>query len=360
MQIANETILSVNLSHLHHNFNYLKSKLKSKTKIIAVVKAFAYGHGDLEISKKLEKIGVYAFWVSDFEEGVFLRKYGIKIKIIVANPGMKSSDVIKKYNLDVVIYNKQLLDLYCSINTKTNIHIKINSGMNRYGFDNDSLKYVLKKLSSNSNLNISSICSHLASSEKNVNYDFTISQIKKFTSIAKSFEKKLNKKLIKHILNTNGVINHTKYQMNAVRIGIGLYGSANDNNLIPISKLNSVIVQTHNINKGDCVGYDCKFIAKKNMTISIIPIGYADGLNRKLGNGVGEVVVNNKLCQIIGEISMDSFMINTTNMSIKVGDHVEVFGENNFVTTIAKKINTIPYEIYATLNRRLKRIYYHS
>ena len=356
LEFSNETILHIDLNKLEHNFNFLKSKLKKNTKIIGVVKAFAYGHGDVEISKRLEKLGAYALWVSDFEEGISLRKAGIKSKIIVANPGLKSYEEIIKYNLDIVIYNQRLLDLYTSHKKKINIHIKFNSGMNRYGFDAEETANVVKKIKNNYHLRLLSICSHLAASDKEEKSEFTLNQIAKFKTISKNFEIIYGAKIDKHILNSNGVLNFVNQQMDIVRLGIGLYGSSTNKNLKQISRLSSVVTQIRNVEKGESVGYDPSFVAPKNMKIAIIPIGYADGLNRKFSS-IGSVYINKKECKIIGNISMDSFAVNTSNLNIQEGETVEIFGNNLSVNKIAKKINTIPYEIYSTLNRRIKRVY---
>ena len=357
MQAANETILTIDLKKLEHNFNYLKSKITPTTKIIAVVKAFAYGHGDVAISKKLEKLGVYALWVTDFEEGVVLRKSGIKTKIIVANPGIKSYNQIIKYKLDVVIYNTRLLDLYCSNSNMVNVHLKLNTGMNRYGFDETELDAIAAKLKTSAQLNILSVCSHLASADKIDKKEFTEKQLLKFQKIALAFEKSIKQSILKHILNSHGVINFPEYQYNIVRLGIGIYGSVKDKHLLPISNLKSVITQNRTIKVGETVGYGPSFVARKEMNISMVPVGYADGLNRKLSNGVGSVIINGKICSIIGKISMGNFAVDTTDIIVTEGDIVEIFGENLSVSSIAKSINTIPYEIYSTLNRRLKRIY---
>ncbi|MDC0204651.1 alanine racemase [Flavobacteriales bacterium] len=349
--------MSIDLKKLESNFNYLKSKIKPVTKIIAVVKAFAYGHGDVEISKKLEKLGVYALWVTDFEEGVVLRKSGINSKIIVANPGVKSYAKIIKHKLDVVIYNSRLLDLYCSKNNMVNVHIKFNTGMNRYGFDETELDTIVSKLKTNTHLNVLSICSHLASADKIDNKEFTQNQLLKFQKIALVFERHVKQSILKHILNSHGVINFPKYQFDIVRLGIGLYGSTKDKQLLPISNLKSVITQNRTIKPGETIGYGPSFVATKEMNISIVPVGYADGLNRKLSNGVGRVIINGEICSIIGKISMGNFAVDTTDIIVSEGDIVEIFGENLSVLSIAKSINTIPYEIYSTLNRRLKRIY---
>jgi alanine racemase len=355
---GNETILSVDLSKLTANFYYLKSKLNPKTKIIAVVKAFAYGHGDIEIAKKIEALGVYGFWVTDFEEGVGLRVAGIKGKIIVANPGMKSYEKIIKYNLDVVIYNNQLLELYSNKKHSVNVHLKFNTGMNRYGFNKNELNNVVVKTQKNPHLNILSICTHLASSEKKKTKRFTLKQISLFKNIAYEFENLIDRKVLKHSLNSHGVINYSQHEMDMVRLGIGLYGSANDENLYPISSLKSVITQIRKVNVGDPIGYGDSFMAKGNMSVAVVPVGYADGLNRRLSNNVGKVMINNSLCPIVGKISMGTFCVDVSNIIAKEGDQVEIFGDNISVITIAAHLKTIPYEIYSTLNRRIKRVYF--
>ena len=357
MSAANETILHIDLNKLEQNFNYLKAKLNPKTKIIGVVKAFAYGHGDVKISKKLEQLGVYALWVSDFEEGLILRKSGIKTKIMVANPGIKSYSKIIKYKLDVVLYNHKLLDLYCSNKNEVGVHIKFNTGMNRYGFNPNEVESIISKIQHNTHLNLDSICSHLAASDDKNKTDFTLNQIENFKSISQKFELLLGRKIDKHLLNSHGVLNFTDYQMDSVRLGIGLYGSTSDVNLKQISCLTSVITQIRDLERGDSVGYGTSFIAKEKMKIGIIPVGYADGMNRQLSNAIGSVFINNYKCPIIGKISMDSFAIDITKCKANEGDLVEIFGDQLTVSEIVKKINTIPYEIYSTLNRRIKRVY---
>ena len=357
MSVANETILHIDLNKLEQNFNYLKAKLNPETKIIGVVKAFAYGHGDVEVSKKLEKLGVYALWVSNYEEGVSLRKSGVKTKIIISNPVIKSYSGIIKYKLDVVLYNYTLLDFYCSNKNDISIHIKFNTGMNRYGFNANEVETIASKIQNNTHLNLDSICSHLAVSDNIQKKDYTLKQIESFKSISQKFELLLNKKINKHLLNSHGVLNFTDYQMNSVRLGIGLYGSTSDSALKQISCFYSSITQIRDLERGEPVGYGGSFIAEKNMKIAIVPVGYADGINRRFGNTIGSVFINNYECNIIGEISMNSFVIDITKCKVIEGDLVELFGDQMTVSKIAKKINTIPYEIYSTLNRRIKRVY---
>lgn len=357
MHKSNETILEVNLSKLESNFNYLKSKLNSSTEIIAVIKAFAYGHGDVMIAKKLESLGVKKFWMADFEEGISLRKNGINSEIIIANPGTKSFEDIIENNLEVVIHNLRLLRFYGSKKINTSIHVKFNTGMNRYGFDREEMEEVITFLKDNSQLKVKSVCTHLSSADDLSKANITKKQISLFEEISNSFEKKLNLNVKKHLLNSNGLLHFPNKQFDYVRLGISLFGSFKNENLHQVSKLKSVISQNRNIKKGSSVGYSAEFIAPKNMNVSVVPVGYADGFNRRLGSGVGSVFVNNVECPIIGKICMDSFIIDTSNTNCKEGDEVEIFGGNNSILKLAEKINTIPYEIYSTLNRRIKRVY---
>ena len=357
MHSPHETNLEVDLKKLEENYYYLKGRLIKNCSIIAVVKAFGYGHGDAEISLKLQDLGVDKFWVADFEEGVSLRKSGIKGSIIVANPGMSSFKQIFKYNLEIVIHNQHLLNLYIEKKKDINVHLKFNTGMNRYGFNISEIEDISLKLKENRQIKIKSICSHLSSANNDKLNPITQKQIKLFKEIIKDFEKKMGGQFKKHILNSNGFLKYKSYQYDMVRIGIGLFGAVKNPKLKTISKLKSIVSDNRDVPKGEKIGYNGELITKKDMNISIIPIGYADGINRKLGNYLGEVSVRNVKCPIIGNISMDSLIIDTTNVSCQIGDTVEIFNDKISVFNLAEKNNTIPYEIYATLNRRIKRIY---
>ena len=357
MKIIHETILEVNLDKLANNFNYLKSKLNPDTKIIAVVKAYAYGHGDITIASYLEKLGAHALWVADFEEGTRIRKSGIKIPIIIANPGTKSTQQIIDNKLDVVIYNSELLHIYGKLDKEIRIHIKFDTGMNRYGFGPSEVDELLGDLKKYPKLKIQSICSHLAASDNSEKDSFTNDQFQVFDNVSNSFSKGINQHIDRHILNTNGVLRFPKKEYEMVRLGIGLYGISDDNNLQQVSTLKSVISQVRIIKEGSKVGYGASFLAKEDMVIGIIPFGYADGLNRKLSTKNGVIIVQNIACPIIGKISMDSCMINLQGTNTKTGDEVVIFGEENTISSIANKLSTIPYEIFSSLNRRIKRIY---
>lgn len=360
MSLAHETILHIDLGKLKTNFQYLQGFLDDTTEVIAVVKAHAYGLGDVEIASFLETLGVRHFWVADFEEGANLRKQGIQGNIIIANPGSKSIEEIKQHRLEPVIYNCRLLELYANQNTPFNIHLKLNTGMNRYGFNAEELEGVLKILNQNKQLKVQTVCSHLAASDESEKDGYTHCQIELFNKLTKQLKEGLGYTFKRHILNSNGVLRHPQHQMEMVRTGISLYGVSKDENLAQICRLESSIAQTRNIKKGEKVGYHNAFEATKDMRIAIIPVGYADGLNRKLGEGKGKVLIDNKECPILGHVSMDSFVADISETNAQEGDLTTIFSADFSVQKIAADLNTIPYEILATLNRRIKRIYEHS
>ncbi len=357
MSLVHETILHIDLAKLKSNLHYLRSQLSKKTEVIAVVKAHAYGLGDYEIAVFLEKLGVKHFWVADFEEGVSLREQGIQGSIIIANPGSKSIEEIKSYNLEPVIYNFRLLELYAKRKTSFNIHLKLNTGMNRYGFNTEELDDVLTLLQENPQLKVKTVCSHLAASDKIEKDDYTHCQIELFEQLTSKLQNELKTTFKRHILNTHGMLRHPQHQMEMVRMGIGLYGVSDDKNLQQICRLESAIAQIRNIKKGEKVGYRNAFEALHDMRIAVIPIGYADGLNRKLGDGKGKVLVDNIECAILGHVSMDSFVADISDTNAQEGDVVTIFSAEFSIQKIANGLDTIPYEILATINRRIKRIY---
>lgn len=357
MSLVHETILHIDLSKLKSNFHYLRSQLFKETEVIAVVKAHAYGLGDYEIAAFLETLGVQYFWVADFEEGVSLREQGVQGNIIIANPGSKSVEKIKSYNLEPVIYNFRLLELYAKQKNSFNIHLKLNTGMNRYGFNTEDLNDVLILLQENPQLKVKTVCSHLAASDELKKDGYTHCQIELFEQLTRKLQNELKHPFKRHILNTNGVLRHPQHQMEMIRMGIGLYGVSDDENLQQICRLESAIAQIRNIKKGEKIGYRNAFEAPHDMRIAVIPVGYADGLNRKLGDGKGKVLVDNKECAILGHVSMDSFVTDISDTNAQEGDMVTIFSDDFSIQKIANELNTIPYEILATINRRIKRIY---
>lgn len=351
-----ETVLHINLKQLKDNLNFFKKKLKKSTEIIAIIKASAYGLGDVKIARFLESIKIKNFWVADFEEGITLRKSGITGSIIVANPGVKSISKIRDFNLEPVIFNQKLLNLYSTNKHEFNIHLKFNTGMNRYGFSCNEIKKITGTLKKSENLTVKSICSHLTSSDNHNEKNSTLNQIKLFNKITDKMSSGLKYPIKRHILNTNGILNYSEHQLEMVRIGIGLFGLNQQPELKEITKLTTSIAQIREINKGESVGYNNSFIANKKMLIAIVPVGYADGFNRKLG-GKGFVLINKVKCPVIGQVSMDSFITDVSFANANEGDEVTIFGPNLTIHNLANMLDTIPYEILATINKRIKRIY---
>ena len=352
MNNFHESLFEVNLNHLEKNLSFLTRNLNSNTKIISVVKAFAYGHGDISICKKLEKLNIYAFWVADFEEGVILRKNGIEKPIIVANTSPKSISQIIKYNLDVVVYNFRMLDALISKKEPITIHLKFNCGMNRFGFSENDIPKIKKDLNNNKMI-VRSICSHLSCSRMPDKDNITNNELRKFNNIVSKFPENI----LAHVLNTSGVIRFPQHQYSAIRLGIGLYGIHDEEKLVQIGKLTTTISQVRSLKKNEIIGYGGRFQTTKKMKTGVVPFGYADGLDRRLGNSNGSLFVNGKECKILGEISMDSCVIDLTETLAREGDRVEIFGLNNNINSICEKINSIPYEFLSKINRRIKRVY---
>ncbi|MBJ04608.1 MAG: alanine racemase [Flavobacteriales bacterium] len=360
------TKLSINSSSLEKNLNYFKSNNKG-TKIIAMVKANAYGHGDIQITKKLEYFGVEYFGVADFEEGIRLRKNQISSRIMVMNPSVNSLSAIIRYNLEPVIYNIELFNslIQCSkaLKSKNKIyfHVKINTGMNRWGFDIIELPTLIKNIKNNPQLILTSLYSHLSSSETQANDSFTLSQIKKIINCQQIFLDYLGDLYPTHILNSSGTLRQFKSNnnFNLCRIGMLLYGGINHPEISPISELSSTILQIRQIQKNESVGYYRNFIAKKKMKIALIPFGYADGLQRSWGNGVLKFYYNGHFLPTVGHISMDSCIVDVSCIeNISIGDEIYFFCNKRPVWDLARELNTISYEILSTLSQRIKRIIY--
>lgn len=363
------TRLYVDLSQLENNINYI-SKITNKMKIVAMVKANAYGHGDIEVVQKMEKLGIRHFGVADFEEGVRLRAHNIKSSIMVMNPGVHSVEVLIKHNLEPVIYNEIILnELVKSIEnisaeeknkTPVLVHIKINTGMNRWGFNASEIQQLIISLKEFKKIQIKSIYSHLASSENKRDDQFTIAQINELIKIKKQFTFGLNIPIKLHIHNSFGLLRFvdTLSAFDYSRIGLALYGGIKDVNLKPISELRCLISQIRIIRKNDTVGYDQKFIAKKRMKIGVVPFGYADGLQRAWGNGGLKFYYKGSLLPTVGNISMDSCIVDLSQVQdICEGDEIIYFGKQRLISDLAKELNTIPHEIMSTLSRRIKRVY---
>lgn len=358
------TVLEIDGNALVHNLHYFKQKLLSKTKIVAVVKAFGYGSNGVQIAKLLENSVAY-FAVAYTHEGIALREADIKTPILVVHPQIPNLQSIIDYNLEPNLYNFKILNAFLKLAIKIPlinfpVHLKFNTGLNRLGFCHANIPKISTLLKETTHLKVHSLFSHLAASEDLEEEDFTKNQIDDFETIAKQFFKYLGEKPMIHILNTSGVINYPKAQFDMVRIGIGLYGFGNNEKetaqLKNTHNLKSIISQIHFIAPGKTVGYNRSFITKKRTKTATIPIGHADGLSRKLGNKKGHVRINNQKAKIIGNVCMDMIMVDITKIDCKEGDEVIIFNTQKMIQNIADISETIPYETLTAISQRVKKI----
>lgn len=364
---THETVLEINLDAINHNLNYFKSKLADDVKIMVMVKAFGYGNGGLEIAKLLEHNKVNYLGVAFADEGISLKNGGIKLPIMVLNPESTSFPSIIQYKLEPEIYSIKGLNAFLKIAREKNlkdfpIHIKLDTGMHRLGFEDDTIDELIATLKGNSTVRVQSILSHLATSDDLNHYDFVISQINLFEKLSSKLMTELNIKPIRHILNTSGISNFPDAQYNMVRLGIGLYGVSNDpleqKYLENVGTLKSIISQVRTIPVGDSVGYGRRFMAEKETKIATIPIGYADGISRLWGNQVGFVTIKNQKAYIVGSVCMDMLMVDVSHIDCKEGDSVIIFGESPTVIEMADALKTIPYEIMTSISQRVKRVFF--
>jgi len=363
--ITHETVLEVNLNALVDNLNYFRSKLLPETKTMCMVKAFAYGSGAVEVARTLQHNHCDYLAVAVADEGADLRHEGIRIPIIVMNPEKGSFGMIFDYKLEPEIYSFRLLDSFIIAAEKLGltdypIHIKIDSGMHRLGFEQQDMDALLTRLKKQNQLKVRSVFSHFAGSDE-VKFDaFTQQQVVVFTSCADQLTSAFSHHIMRHILNSAGIERFPEYQFDMVRLGIGHYGisSLPEVTLKQVCALKTVILQIKTVKSGETVGYSRKGIINDDKRIAIIPIGYADGFDRKLGNGVGEVLINGQRAKVIGNVCMDLVIIDVTNIEAREGDSVEIFGDNLLVSEVAGWLKTIPYEVLTSVSRRVKRVYF--
>lgn len=363
--IAHETLLEVNLNALIDNFNYFRSRLNPGTKIMSMVKAFAYGSGSIEVARTLQHHHCDYLAVAVADEGAELRREGIRIPIVVMNPEQGSFGTIFDHTLEPEIYSFRLLDSFIAYTEKLGItdypvHIKIDSGMHRLGFEAQDIPELIKRLKGQSQLKIRSVFSHLAGADEGSFDEFTRQQADTFVACADEISQAFPHYIMRHILNSSGIERFPQYQFDMVRLGIGHYGvsALPGSNLQQVCSLKTVILQIKNVKKGETVGYSRKGKITKDSCIAVLPIGYADGLNRKLGNGTGEVFINGKRARLIGNVCMDLCMADVTDIPANEGDEVEIFGSNIFISELAEKLGTIPYEVLTSVSRRVKRVYF--
>jgi alanine racemase len=358
------TVLEIDGNALLHNLNYFKQKLQSQTKILAVVKAFGYGSDGVQVAKFLEDKVAY-FAVAYTHEGVALREAGIQTPILVLHPHIQNLQSIIDFKLEPALYNFNIFNAFLQLAVEVSllnypIHIKFNTGLNRLGFYQTDIPKILTALKQINQVKVQALFSHLAASEDLEEVDFTTNQIISFEKIVQQFNIDLGYTPMLHILNTSGVVNYPNAQFDMVRIGIGLYGFGNDEketaHLKNTHNLKSIISQIHHIERGETVGYNRAFKAKKATKTATIPVGHADGLSRRLGNKKGFILINNQKAPIIGNVCMDMIMVDITTIDCKEGDEVIIFNTQEMIQHIADISETIVYETLTVISPRIKKI----
>lgn len=363
-----ETVLEVNLDALLHNYNYFRRKLPQSTGIVCMVKASGYGAGSYEIAKTLQDAGAAYLAVAVLDEGVELRRHGITMPVMVMNPRVANYKAMFANRLEPEIYSRQMLDDVIREARKNGvtgypIHLKLDTGMHRMGFTGDELPALMDALDGVEEVRVRSIFSHLCTADCPDQDAFTELQLRRFAEWSEYVEEKCGYKVLRHVLNTAGMMRYPEHHYDMARLGIGLYGvypveKAGEEPLQTVSTLRTVICALHDWDAGETVGYGRYGRLEKPARIATIAIGYADGMNRHFGRGAVKVMVNGREAPTVGNICMDACMIDVTGIDCKVGDAVEIFGRNMPVQRLADVLGTIPYEILTSVSPRVKRIYY--
>ena len=360
---VHSTVMEIDLGALVHNLNFFKSRLKPATKIMVMVKAFAYGSGSPEVANVLQYHKVDYLGVAYVDEGVELRKNNIMLPIMVMNPSEDSFDTLLGYNLEPEIYNFKIFHALLQYlgNRSCSIHLKLDTGMHRLGFEKTDLPELIQLLQQNPNIHVASIFSHLAGADDAGHDAFSNHQADQFRQYADLISESLPDKPLYHILNSGGILRLPHLQFDMVRLGIGLYGvdpTQDDfKDLQPVATLKTIISQIKDIPKGESIGYGRKGFAEKDLKLATIAIGYADGFSRRLSQGIGEVLINGNRAKVIGNVCMDMTMVDITGLEAKEGDEVIIFGNELPIQMMAEKINTIPYEILTNVSERVKRVF---
>lgn len=365
-----ETVLEVNLDAIIHNFNHFKAMVRPTTGIVAMVKASGYGVGSYELAKTLQSQGAAYLAVAVVDEGEELRSAGITMPIMVLNPKVTNYNSLFANRLEPEVFSFDMLGEIIAEAEKRGIseypiHIKFDTGMHRLGFLREDIPALGRLLRSTSTVKARSVFSHLATADCLDMDEYTLGQLTLFDSICREMAQEIGHVFLRHILNSAGIARFPQWQYDMVRLGISLYGI--DTLGIPetaalhtVASLRSIIISIKHWPAGTAIGYSLRTILDHPATIATVPVGYADGLNRRLSNGTGKVMINGTLCPIVGNICMDACMIDITPAgdSVQVGDSVEFFGENNDINAMADAIGTIPYEILTSVSPRVKRVYF--
>lgn len=360
-----ETQLIIDLKALETNFKTIKSQIKPATQIMGVVKAFAYGTDSVVVAHKLVNLGVSYLAVAYTEEGVRLRKSGIQTPILVFYPQIEELSSLVEHHLVPSVYSFNfLIGLNSQLKDSTvidfPIHLKINTGLNRLGFDLGELDEIYEEIKTSQHIKLAGVFSHLAASGRSSQVDFTKQQIVKYKQARTFFIEKFGQTFLSHLCNSSGIFNYPDAEFDMVRAGIALYGYGNNaienEQLVPVSNLKTVIAQLRTIQKGESVGYERMFIAEKETVIASLPLGYIDGIARQFGNGKADVLINGEKAPIVGHVCMDIVMVDVTGINCQEGDQVIIFGREHSVLKFDKYQQTIPYEIITCISQRVTRV----
>ncbi|SMC33974.1 bifunctional UDP-N-acetylmuramoyl-tripeptide:D-alanyl-D-alanine ligase/alanine racemase [Moheibacter sediminis] len=365
---SHDTVLEINLQALTDNVKFFRNKLNPKTKLMAMIKANSYGAGSFEIAQTLEHLNIDYLGAAYADEGAELRKAGITLPIMVMNPEQSSYSTIIEFQLEPEIYSLRVLELFIqtlkekSITEAYPVHLKIDTGMNRLGFRPEQLDELIQYLKTEKSVKVQSVFTHLATADVPEEKEFALQQLKIFDESYSKISSELNIQPLKHALNSPGIIHFNKNQYDMVRLGIGMYGISDDDSvqkqLKNVITFKTVISRISEIEAGETVSYGRRFKAEKQTKIATLPVGYADGIRRSLGYGIGNVLIQNQVAPIVGTICMDMLMVDVSEINCKEGDEVILFGQNPSIKSVAEKVGTIPYEILTSISARVKRVYY--
>jgi alanine racemase len=364
-QQVHQTLLEINLDAISHNLNEFRRHLNPGTRMMVMVKAFAYGAGPAEIAALLEYHRVSYLAVAYADEGVELRNSGVSLPVMVMNPDPSSADTIIRYNLEPEIYSFASLSSFTEVARRHGlvnypVHLKVDTGMHRLGFLPEEIDMLAEIIKNEDCIRIISVFSHLAGSENPSLDHFSRKQVEAFLEAVDKIRAATGYSFMRHILNSSGIARMPEYQFEMVRPGIGIYGAGNPEGMTlrPAGRFITRISQVKPVRAGEPVGYGCADVSDTDRIIAILPVGYADGLNRKLGNRNGKLFIRERKVPLIGNICMDMCMADVTGTGAEAGDEAEVFGENISIEELAAECGTIPYEILTSIPMRVKRIFY--
>ena len=361
------TTLEINLNALTHNFNFYKGQLAPSTRVMVMVKAFAYGGGAAEIANHLQTLGADYLAVAYTDEGVSLRKQGIQLPIMVLNPVEESFDLLSQYQLEPVVFSPEFfrkLGTYVQHQSlQLSIHLDLDTGMNRLGFEQEQLVELMDLIQQYPQLQLASVYTHLVGADEEVHDDFSLHQLQQFQEMSESICSILSYKPLRHALNSAGIVRYPDFQLDMVRLGIGLYGvevtGKHDRSLKAVSTLKTTISQVKTLAAGATVGYSRKGSLPEGGRIATLALGYADGYDRRFSQGKGYVLIDSKKAPVIGNVCMDMVMVDVSAIpGVKAGDEAIVYGEEISLKELADCIGTIPYELLTNISGRVKRVYY--